>query len=110
MRKTAFRMMTLIFIGVLILVMMPQTMLAQPDPEGFCDGICDPGDESLCPEDCAVVVAPCGNGNCEAGESCMDCPEDCGPCFVITCGDGICDGGDSCLDCPQDCGPCLDIH
>ncbi|MFO8100796.1 MAG: C1 family peptidase [Dehalococcoidia bacterium] len=54
----------------------------------------------------------CGNGECEEGEDCEICPEDCGECGTCTgetvCGDGICDEacGESCRSCPEDCGPC----
>jgi hypothetical protein len=41
----------------------------------------------------------CGNGSCEAGETCQLCPGDCGPC----CGNGICDPNESCQSCPPDC-------
>ncbi len=44
--------------------------------------------------------AVCGNGNCEAGESSVSCPADCG----AVCGDGTCNGGETSATCPADCG------
>lgn len=44
------------------------------------DGICDAGEDcSDCPSDCASGGAQCGNGACEAGngEDCVSCPADC---------------------------------
>jgi hypothetical protein len=51
-----------------------------------------------------VNVPGCGNGACEASESCGSCPADCGLC--PRCGDGTCNGTESCSDCPADCGNC----
>jgi surface antigen len=41
----------------------------------------------------------CGNGKCESGEHCANCPSDCGSC----CGNGACDNGESCSSCSKDC-------
>ena len=41
----------------------------------------------------------CGNGICDAGETCQFCPGDCGSC----CGNGLCDPSESCQTCPGDC-------
>jgi hypothetical protein len=41
----------------------------------------------------------CGNGSCDAGETCQFCPGDCGSC----CGNGLCDPSESCQTCPSDC-------
>jgi cysteine-rich repeat protein len=51
----------------------------------------------------SLVSVPCGNGSCEAGEgeSCVNCPADCGSC----CGNGTCDSGESTASCPADCIP-----
>ncbi|MFH1434284.1 MAG: metallophosphoesterase [Pseudomonadota bacterium] len=49
-------------------------------------------------------AAYCGNGNCEAGETCETCPADCPDCG--TCPDGICDPSEDCSTCSADCGPC----
>ena len=51
---------------------------------------------------CIQPPEVCGDGDCEAGESCGSCPEDCGAC----CGDGLCKDSESCLTCPDDCGQC----
>jgi hypothetical protein len=58
-----------------------------------------------CPDDCGSCTPVCGNSKCEAPyESCSSCPSDCGPC----CGNGTCDQiyGETCNSCPGDCGPC----
>lgn len=44
----------------------------------------------------------CGNGQCQGGENCANCPQDCGGC----CGNGACDNGENCSSCSQDCGSC----
>jgi hypothetical protein len=41
----------------------------------------------------------CGNGTCDAGETCANCSPDCGAC----CGNGACDNGENCGSCPADC-------
>ena len=46
----------------------------------------------------------CGDGVCDSGENCLNCPQDCGVCFY--CGDGVCNGNETCSSCPQDCGVC----
>ncbi|UCC91714.1 MAG: hypothetical protein JSV39_00360 [Candidatus Aenigmatarchaeota archaeon] len=53
----------------------------------------------------------CGDGTCQADESCSDCEIDCGSCpppppAGPVCGDGTCDNGESCGNCPEDCGAC----
>lgn len=47
----------------------------------------------------------CGNGLCGLGESCLNCPADCGACQV--CGDLTCNGTETCATCVLDCGACL---
>ena len=49
--------------------------------------------------------APCGDGKCEASESCSSCPADCGFC-PKSCGDGTCSGDENCKNCSADCGNC----
>lgn len=83
-----------------------------PPNNGYCgDFICQDGCPqglSTCPEDCEDECAPqgpvCGNGTCDAGESCATCPECCsdGP----TCGANGCEAGENCSNCPGDCGSC----
>ena len=69
------------------------------------DGLCDATEScDTCPGDCAPCTV-CGDGFCEPGaESCEDCAFDCGPC--TTCGDEMCGGDESCATCPDDCGDC----
>jgi hypothetical protein len=51
----------------------------------------------------------CGDGVCDADESCATCPADCrctdGPRDGSNgfCGDGVCNGDESCTTCPSDC-------
>jgi hypothetical protein len=44
----------------------------------------------------------CGDGQCDAGETCQICAADCGSC----CGDGLCSGAETCQSCPLDCDCC----
>ncbi len=46
----------------------------------------------------------CGNQTCDAGETCGNCPVDCGQC--AGCGDKVCAASESCASCPTDCGQC----
>jgi len=55
----------------------------------------------------------CGNDICEMygggfmGESCLNCPLDCGECDgADPCGDGYCSADEDCESCPFDCGEC----
>ncbi|MBM4370088.1 MAG: hypothetical protein FJ098_00440 [Deltaproteobacteria bacterium] len=68
---------------------------------GTC-GTCPFGKE--CQEGLCIVPVNCGDGQCVEGETCTDCPVDCGKCPA--CGDGECNGMESCFDCPADCGDC----
>ena len=67
---------------------------------GSC-GTCDDGD--VCDErgQCGPPPASCGDAVCDAGESCLTCPADCGVC----CGDGTCtaEHGENCGTCIADC-------
>ncbi|MCA9661347.1 MAG: hypothetical protein KC486_23610 [Myxococcales bacterium] len=69
------------------------------------DGECN-ADETCddCPQDCGTCES-CGDGMCGADESCGSCPADCGDC-PASCGNGQCDGGETCSNCPGDCGMC----
>lgn len=40
----------------------------------------------------------CGDGTCDAGETKLGCPEDCGPCGTITASGGVVDDGDACFE------------
>ncbi len=91
-----------------------------------CDnGICDPGEEEYCPQDCNDGDL-CGNGTLDDGEACDDgndkdgdgcaadchkiedgfeCPEPGNACKMNDgdlCGNGVCDPGEEEY-CPQDC-------
>lgn len=46
----------------------------------------------------------CGDGACDAGEGCQNCPQDCGACG--SCGDGTCGFAEDCQSCSADCGSC----
>jgi subtilisin family serine protease len=66
----------------------------------------DTNHESLVrPDRFPIAPTVCGDGACEAGESCGSCNVDCGPC-PIECGNSICESGETCLTCGTDCGPC----
>jgi hypothetical protein len=72
------------------------------------NGFCEAGEScTSCPDDCGPCPPTCPNDVCDAGETCQTCPEDCGPCEP-ECGDGFCDeaAGETCESCPQDCGQC----
>jgi len=69
------------------------------------DGTCQ-ADESCatCPDDCGPCPW-CGDGDCLAPEDCTSCAADCGDCLPA-CGDGDCTGDETCAECPADCGEC----
>ena len=69
------------------------------------NGTCDLGEtEANCPQDCNKSGAVCGNGFCEEGETASSCPQDCQPHKPI-CGDKFCERsmGEDERTCPQDC-------
>lgn len=85
------------------------------DPVGGCNNTmisCDDGNECTF-DSCDPAIgcqndptpgSCCGNGECESGEDCNACSDDCisgdGNPF---CGDGTCGDGEDCLNCAQDC-------
>ena len=77
--------------------------------QGLCQWVCGDG-ECQEGEDCATCVDDCGHccgdGVCEESrqEDCFTCQLDCGSC----CGNGKCTWGhlESCSTCPDDCGMC----
>lgn len=60
---------------------------------------------ATCPLDCGNCPPACGNGLCDGVEDCSTCPLDCGAC-PRSCGNDACDAGETCGTCPPDCGPC----
>lgn len=68
------------------------------DHDGLA-GCADPD----CTIPCAIAAATCGNAVCDAGESCVTCAGDCGPCRE-RCGDFTCSAGETEETCPGDCG------
>ncbi len=56
--------------------------------------------------DCTVTTI-CGDGTCDASESCSTCAKDCGGCSTTGCGDGKCDANENCITCVADCGACV---
>jgi len=99
-------------------------------PDGGYDGACIPTSEedpgcwgpewaclcNHCEASGCSIPQSCGNGTCDAIETCFNCAKDCGcegdttcsmvagECVSDTCGNGICDEGESCLICVPDCG------
>lgn len=67
-------------------------------PDGDSDGDRNDGDEPDGDEE-PEPLAVCGDGECQAGEHCLNCPRDCD----CACGDGACSFGEFCAICPQDC-------
>ena len=49
----------------------------------------------------------CGDGTCDATETCGSCSKDCGACANSDCGNGTCDITENCLTCSKDCGTCV---
>lgn len=74
------------------------------------NGTCGAGETcSNCPGDCGKCPPGlyCGDNSCNNGEDCSTCPADCGACLPgLYCGDNICNNGEDCLTCPADCGDC----
>ncbi|HEY8377875.1 MAG TPA: hypothetical protein VIK91_15370, partial [Nannocystis sp.] len=82
------------------------------------NGVCDPGEEMDCPQDCPDTAEDsagmCGDGICQMPqEDGTSCPQDCcdGICdptggemcpMDCQCGNGICDPGEE-QSCPEDC-------
>ena len=52
------------------------------------------------------VKTDCGNGQCEPGETCRSCENDCGACPPAVCGNNVCEDAESCSSCEKDCGKC----
>jgi hypothetical protein len=70
------------------------------------NGTCEAGETcSSCATDCGSCQPQCGNGTCEAGETCSSCATDCGSCQP-QCGNGTCEAGETCSSCATDCGSC----
>ena len=70
------------------------------------NGKCQAGEScSSCPSDCGVCAPVCGDGTCESSENCSVCAADCGACPPV-CGDGTCEPAESCGSCAADCGAC----
>lgn len=70
-----------------------------------CDGFWD-CDDANCDSDEACAQVGCnGNGVCDAGEDCANCPGDCIAGSGASCGNGICEtaDGEDCVSCPDDC-------
>jgi hypothetical protein len=67
-----------------------------------CDGLIDCADPD-CTSDPACICD--GDGACELGEDCNNCPSDCVSGSGASCGNGICEAGDGedCVSCAADC-------
>ena len=94
----------------------------QIDPGEECDGsdlgsascadVGCTGGSPTCTVDCTRDYSGCSgcpqcdnDGECEPGEDCNGCPNDCIAGAGAACGNGICEAGDGedCLSCPSDC-------
>jgi hypothetical protein len=87
------------------------------DDGQFCNGveICHYSNSCMsgpvpCPwttcDDAGDVCVICdGDGLCEPGEDCANCPNDCIKGSAAVCGNGVCEAGDgeTCVSCPDDC-------
>ena len=76
----------------------------------YCPQDCDMivcGHISCGDQPCANCINICGDGNCTRNstytETFHNCPADC---VEPTCGDHICNAAETCLSCPRDCGLC----
>lgn len=91
--------------GVVIVIIVGALLLnlfwANPVSAEFCgNGICSDSEIGSCQIDCDW----CGDGYCQAGESCSNCVEDCNSCSASSyCGDGICNVGECGSGCWKDC-------
>lgn len=72
---------------------------ADPDCYAVCSPLCNPTITS-CPPQSLL----CGNGTCDAVESCFSCSRDCGECRAL-CGDQVCQASEDMDSCPGDCTP-----
>jgi hypothetical protein len=73
------------------------------DPQncGGCATACEVSE--MCVSGVCVGSSVCGDGACNIGEDCSNCPSDCGLC--VSCGDGVCDSPiEDPFNCPFDCG------
>ncbi len=78
---------------------------ADPCTDDICQkGLCTHSPVPGCTNGGGGGGGNCGDGACDAGEGCLNCPQDCGACG--TCGDGTCGFGEDCQSCAQDCGSC----
>jgi hypothetical protein len=76
-----------------------------------CSGVGCSGGTLACLGDCTFDTSQCsgcpvcGNGSCDFGEDCADCPADCISDSASTCGNGVCEAadGEDCVTCPDDC-------
>ncbi|MDO9019580.1 MAG: hypothetical protein Q8S73_21495 [Deltaproteobacteria bacterium] len=72
------------------------------------DGTCNAMETcSSCAADCGTCMARCGDATCNGTETCSSCAADCGACVATPrCGDGTCNGSETCSTCSDDCGVC----
>jgi len=75
------------------------------DADDLALGTSQDCNENRVPDECESIP-PCttcdGDGLCESGESCQNCPNDCP---LPACGDGVCQPaiGEDCVSCSSDC-------
>jgi len=86
----------------------PKALLRFIPPASCGNSICNSGAGETCtncPSDCGACPLPppgCPDEFCNGTETCATCPQDCGAC----CSNQACDFGEDCSSCPADCGAC----
>ncbi|MDH3727357.1 MAG: solute carrier organic anion transporter, partial [Myxococcales bacterium] len=83
---------------------------ADEGPSASCgDGLCNAEETcASCASDCGACPTGCGDAVCTAEETCASCATDCGAC-PIGCGDEVCAADETCTSCATDCGLCPDL-
>lgn len=74
-------------------------------------GVCGAGIDPCPGEDCDEALSGCvplvcnNDGQCDIGENCQNCPNDCISGSGAVCGNTVCEigAGENCSNCPEDC-------
>ncbi len=76
------------------------------DAGGACRLAAGPCPGQACSDDLGLCVPlSCNDGECQAGENCVNCAADCPSAPGASCGNSVCEiaDGEDCLNCPADC-------